>query len=97
MPTLLHVVDAASPVALEQITEVLRVLDSIGAGDLPQVLVFNKFCDALEEHQTPHHTHDQFGLPNGRRCNRVFVSALTGAGLDVLRSILAKAATRPSG
>lgn len=89
---LLHVVDAASPVALEQITEVLRVLDSIGAGDLPQVLVFNK-CDALEEHQTPHHTHDQFELPNGRRCNRVFVSALTGAGLDVLRGILAKAAT----
>ncbi len=89
---LLHVVDAASPVVLDQITEVLRVLDSIGAGDIPQVLVFNK-CDALEAHQTPHHAQDLFELPGGRRCTRVFVSALTGAGLDVLRGILAKAAT----
>lgn len=89
---LLHVVDAASPVVLDQITEVLRVLDSIGAGDIPQVLVFSK-CDALEAHQTPHHAQDLFELPGGRRCTRVFVSALTGAGLDVLRGILAKAAT----
>ncbi|MGE5451013.1 MAG: GTPase HflX [Acidobacteriota bacterium] len=89
---LLHVVDAASPVVLDQIDEVLRVLDSIGAGQIPQVLVFNK-CDALEEHQRPHHIQDLFELANGRRCPRVFVSALTGAGLEVLRGILAKAAS----
>lgn len=89
---LLHVVDAASPVVLDQISEVLRVLDSIGAGQIPQVLVFNK-CDALEEHQRPHHAQDLFELPGGRRCNRIFVSALTGSGLEVLRGILAKAAS----
>jgi len=85
------VVDAASPVLHEQIDEVLHVLDSIGAGQLPQVLVFNK-CDCLPEHQQPHHSRDIYELPSGRRCIRVFVSALTGQGLDVLRDVLAEAA-----
>ncbi len=88
---LLHVVDAASPVLHEQIDEVLRVLDSIGAGHLPQVLVFNK-CDALPEHQQPRHARDLYELPDGRRCERIFVSALKGEGLDVLREVLAQAA-----
>lgn len=88
---LLHVVDAASPVVLEQIDEVLRVLGSIGAEQLPQVLVFNK-SDCLPEHQRPHHTRDLYELPSGRRCVRVFVSALKGEGLDVLRAVLAEAA-----
>jgi GTP-binding protein HflX len=88
---LLHVVDAASPVLHEQIDEVLRVLDSIGAGALPQVLVFNK-CDSLEAHQQPHHQRDVYELPSGRRCHRVFVSALKGQGLDTLRAVLAEAA-----
>ena len=89
---LLHVVDAASPVLHEQIDEVLRVLDSIGASQLPQVLVFNK-GDALPEHQQPRHVRDLYELPDGRRCERVFVSALKGQGLDVLREVLAEAAT----
>jgi GTP-binding protein HflX len=88
---LLHVVDAASPVMLEQIDEVLRVLDAIGAGALPQVLVFNK-ADCLPEHQQPRTRRDLYELPSGRRCVRVFVSALKGEGLDVLRAVLAEAA-----
>jgi GTPase len=88
---LLHVVDAASPVLHEQIDEVLRVLDSIGAGQLPQVLVFNK-SDCLPEHQQPRHERDIYELPSGRRCARIFVSALKGEGLDVLRAVLAEAA-----
>ncbi len=88
---LLHVVDAASPVLHEQIDEVLRVLDSIGAGQLPQVLVFNK-ADCLPAHQQPRHQRDIYELPSGRRCVRVFVSALKGGGLDVLRAVLAEAA-----
>ncbi|TAK98243.1 MAG: GTPase HflX [Aquabacterium sp.] len=88
---LLHVVDAASPVLHEQIDEVLRVLDSIGAGQLTQVLVFNK-SDCLEAHQQPRVTRDVYELPSGRRCVRVFVSALKGEGLDVLRAVLAEAA-----
>ena len=88
---LLHVVDAASPVLMEQLTEVIRVLGDIGAADIPQVLVFNK-CDCLPEHQQPRHGLDVFELPSGRRCLRVFVSALRGQGLDVLRQVIAEAA-----
>ncbi len=87
---LLHVVDAASPVLHEQIDEVLRVLESIGAAQLTQVLVFNK-CDALPDHQQPRHARDVYELPDGRRCVRVFVSAIEGQGLDVLRDVLAEA------
>ena len=36
---------------------------------------------------------DLYELPDGRRCERVFVSALKGQGLDVLREVLAEAAT----
>ncbi len=88
---LLHVVDASSPVLQEQIDEVLRVLDSIGATDVPQVLVFNK-CDCLPEHQQPRHARDIYELPSGRRCIRVMASALKGVGMDVLRQVLAEAA-----
>jgi GTPase len=87
---LLHIVDAASPVVQDQIDEVLRVLDSIGAGDLPQVLVFNK-SDCLPEHQQPRQLRDIYELPSGKRCIRVFVSALKGTGLEVLREVLAEA------
>ncbi len=88
---LLHVVDAASPALLDQLAEVQRVLASIGAAEIPQVLVFNK-CDALPEHQQPRHQRDVFELPDGTRALRVFVSALRGEGLDVLRQVLAEAA-----
>ncbi|MFL6661811.1 MAG: GTPase HflX, partial [Rhizobacter sp.] len=40
---LLHVVDAASPLLTEQMSEVQRVLADIGAQGVPQVLVYNKF------------------------------------------------------
>jgi GTP-binding protein HflX len=90
---LLHVVDAASPHLHEQIAEVLRVLDSIGAGDLPQVLVFNK-ADCLEAHQVPIQARDHFPLTDSRSVERVFVSALSGDGLPVLRAVIAEAALR---
>ncbi|SHF08107.1 GTP-binding protein HflX [Thermomonas hydrothermalis] len=39
---LLHVVDAADPLREERIAQVDAVLQDIGAGELPQLLVFNK-------------------------------------------------------
>jgi GTP-binding protein HflX len=50
---LLHVVDAANPGHPEQIEEVQRVLQEIGAENVPQVLVFNKidFCGDAEAQQ----------------------------------------------
>lgn len=82
---LLHVVDAASPVLDEQMDEVERVLAEIGAGDIPQILVYNKL-DKLEDTQRPRALQDWMERQGGGdRVPRVFVSALSGEGLDVLR------------
>jgi GTP-binding protein HflX len=85
---LLHVVDAASPNADEQMAEVERVLAEIGASDVPQLLVYNK-CDRLEASRQPREAQDWVELPGGVRRRRVFVSALSGMGLDALRGALA--------
>ncbi|MGJ7902334.1 ribosome rescue GTPase HflX [Lysobacter sp. 1R34A] len=80
---LLHVIDAADPLRDERIAQVDAVLNEIGAGDLPQVLVFNKIdrLDGVEPRI------DRPGEDN----SRVWVSARDGQGLDLLRSALGEA------
>ncbi|WP_196870373.1 GTPase HflX [Polaromonas sp. CG_9.11] len=95
---LLHVVDASNPDYLEQIEQVQRVLSEIGAEDVPQILVFNKL-DAIENSVLPLHLHDRFELRDAfegasRSVERVFVSAMTGEGLNLLRELLAFQASR---
>ncbi len=87
---LLHVVDCASPVLDEQMAEVRRVLVEIGAQDVPQILVFNKL-DRLDAAQIPRSLRDVLEVDAGVRLPRVFVSAQTGAGLDVLRGMVLEA------
>lgn len=87
---LLHVVDAASPALFEQMEQVQKVLSSIGAADLEQVLVFNK-SDLLPPECQPEQLVDWYELPEGRQVRRVFVSATKGLGLDALRELLAQA------
>jgi GTP-binding protein HflX len=74
---ILHVVDASVPEA--EMDEMLRavdvVLDGIGAGDKPRVLVLNK-ADALDAERRDEL---RFAHPDG-----VLVSALTGEGMDEL-------------
>ncbi len=82
---LLHVVDGASPELAEQMLEVERVLGDIGAGDVAQIVVFNKL-DKLAETERPRGLVDSVELAGGRRVARVFVSARTGEGLDALRA-----------
>jgi GTP-binding protein HflX len=84
---LLHVVDAANPHFPEQIEQVQKVLNEIGAADIPQLLVFNKL-DALESQQRPAALVDTFEL-DGKPVSRIFVSARESEGLDALRSQLA--------
>lgn len=93
---LLHVVDAANPHHPEQVTEVQRVLHEIGAGQVPQLVVFNKI-DALEAAQRPRALVDRFEL-EGAQVPRVFVSSRTGEGLPELRRELARivAAAQPA-
>ncbi len=83
---LLHVVDSASLEREAQIDAVNEVLEEIGAGDVPQIMVFNKI--------------DLTGAPaavNRDECGNisgVFLSAASGAGLPLLRDALAETAQR---
>ncbi len=78
---LLHVVDANSPVRLEQIEQVNLVLKEIGADHIPQLLVWNKIDLSG---MSPAAEQNEYG-----KIDRVFVSAQTGAGLDLLRQAVA--------
>lgn len=91
---LLHVVDGSNPAYPEQIEQVQRVLAEIGADHIPQLLVFNKM-DALDESLRPIAESDSYELA-GREYRRVFVSALTGSGLGVLRSVLGEIVAKES-
>ncbi len=73
---LLHVIDAADSNRAERIAQVNEVLQDVGAGDLPQIEVYNK-ADLLNE--VPRVELDEHG---GIR--RVWLSAQTGAGTDLL-------------
>ena len=86
---LLHVVDAASPQAAEQIAQVERVLAEIGAERIPQVLVFNKL-DLLAPEQQPRALRDAIERAPGVRTPRVFASARDGRGLALLRGVIAE-------
>ncbi|MFZ5486034.1 MAG: GTPase HflX [Pseudomonadota bacterium] len=87
---LLHVVDAANPHFPEQIAQVERVLAEIGAAQVPQLLVFNKL-DALAPAQRPAALQDVYERA-GQPVQRIFVSARTGEGLELLRARLARTA-----
>jgi GTP-binding protein HflX len=92
---LLHVVDAANPDHPEQIAQVQRVLHEIGAGEVPQVLVFNK-TDALAPEQRPRQASDRFEL-DGIPVPRLFVSSRTSDGLPALRAQLVEELNRRGG
>ncbi len=77
---LLHVVDAASPNRLEQIEQVNSVLKEIGADQIPQILVWNKIDAAGLEPALERDEYDKI--------HRVFVSAQSGVGVDLLRSAI---------
>jgi GTPase len=87
---LLHVVDAASPLLAEQQAEVERVLEEIGASQVPQILVFNK-CDLLADSLQPRQARDVIEAHAGVWRPRVFVSARSGQGMDVLRQSIGAA------
>jgi GTP-binding protein HflX len=84
---LLHVVDASNADFPEQMAQVERVLQEIGAADIPQILVFNKL-DALAGERRPPELQDQYEVA-GHLLPRLFVSARSGEGLDHLRHALA--------
>ena len=79
---LLHIVDSASHARDEQIYQVNKVLEEIGARDMRQVVIWNKI-DLTEAE--PGIDRDEYGnIP------RVRVSARSGDGLSQLRETLAE-------
>ncbi|GAB3418698.1 GTPase HflX [Massilia agilis] len=86
---LLHVVDGSSPVRNEQIEQVNDVLREIGADHVPQILVWNKIDAAGLEPGVERDEYDKI--------SRVFISAQSGAGLDLLREAIVEAASAGPG
>ena len=81
---LLHVVDAASEDREDQILAVERVLQEIGAAHQSQIQVWNK----VDLTGVPARVEtDEYG-----KIRRIFLSAKSGEGLDLLRQVLADAA-----
>lgn len=74
---LLHVVDAADDERTRNIEQVKLVLDEIGAGELPVLMVYNKI-DLLSDF-TPRIDRDDLGKPVA-----VWLSAQSGEGIDLL-------------
>jgi GTP-binding protein HflX len=85
---LLHVVDASHPDWTEQLAQVQSVLADIGAADISQWLIFNK-VDQLPLDRQPLQAEDVYDW-DGRALPRVFLSAVTGQGMTVLRQRLAE-------
>jgi GTPase len=79
---LVHVVDAADPEHTERIAQVNSVLEEVGAGQLPQIEVFNK-CDLINEPARVET--DEQG-----QARRVWLSAQSGSGIDLLVAALGK-------
>lgn len=79
---LLLVVDTSDPRVAEELTTTRDILDSIGAGGIPSILVFNKI-DRIEEEGID--LSPTIGL-NGNQIATARTSAVTGAGIDELRA-----------
>ena len=73
---LLHVIDLLDPEITERVGQVERVLDAIGAGDIPRLRVYNK-ADLIEASSFR-------SFVNGSSDRGVRISASTGKGLEEL-------------
>ena len=89
---LLHVVDASNPNFPEQMNEVKRVLQEIGAKDVPQWLIFNKI-DTIPPERQPLEMFDLYEV-DGVPLKRLFVSAQSGQCVPMLRQMLAEEVLR---
>jgi len=81
---LLHVVDADPLERARHIQDVEVVLSEIGALEVPRIMVYNKI-DALPEPPGPRVDRDAAG-----RVERVWISAVTGEGIDLLLAAIAE-------
>jgi GTP-binding protein HflX len=83
---LLHVADASSPMAREQITAVYKVLEELGIEAKDTILVVNKIDAARDRGQVE--------MLLNRYPNAVPISARRGIGLDKLADVVSRALSR---
>jgi GTP-binding protein HflX len=83
---LLQVVDASNPRRDEQIAQVDSVLADIGAGDIPQILVYNK----IDRLQAP----ARIDRDANGRATTVWISAQQRTGLELLTTAVAERLAR---
>jgi GTP-binding protein HflX len=76
----LHVIDAASPERERQVAAVRRVLEDVGAADVPAIDVYNKIDLITEDEERRLRDADPAAA---------LISAATGAGVNELRQMLA--------
>ncbi len=81
---LLHVVDASNPLCEQQIGDVNDVLKEIGAGDIPQIVIYNKI-DLLSEAGTlpAEGVRNEYG-----KIDKLYISAAKSTGMEMLRNTL---------
>jgi GTP-binding protein HflX len=72
---IVHVVDGSHPDPAAQLATVREVIGDVGAGDVPEIVAFNK-ADLIDDAQRL--------VLTGLAPHAVFVSARTGAGIDDL-------------
>ena len=84
---LLHVIDAADLLREDRIAQVDSVLQEIGAGDIPQVLVYNKIDRILRQAQDDRCIEPRVDHPGEGR-ERVWLSARDALGLELLEETL---------
>jgi len=77
---LLHVVDASDPERQAHIEQVNEVLHEIGADEIPQIRIYNKLDLIDAEPRIEYHEDGSV--------DRVWVSAVSGAGLELLAEAL---------
>ncbi len=80
---LLHVIDASHPLWEDQARTVTEVLEELGAGDRPMLVVFNKMDLVAEDALPGLHARAKDIAPDS-----VFVSAVSEDGLEPLRRAL---------
>ena len=80
---ILHVVDASDDYNMEKITQVEKIINEIGAADIPDILVMNKI-DCLQNF-IPRIDRDKNGT-----IYRVWVSAQNGKGIELLCQALSE-------
>ncbi len=79
---ILHVVDCADDNRQEKIAAVNKVLHQVGAGEVPQLLIYNKIDIAGFE--------PRIDLDDQQQAWRIWLSAITRSGFDELIDVLRK-------